>query len=163
MLFHVRMDVHIPLDMPADKANEIKAVEKQRMELAKSREEIAPAPAPEFERFLNNNSWYSNVKYMRDFADEHPELFDSGSIQESASGYIPTKKQARDPRYSMALTVDIKPGQVGREANKLGLKTDSQGHPDMVYQSGNQIHEDLIQELSEEFALLENEFISEIR
>ncbi|MDB9682388.1 muconolactone Delta-isomerase family protein, partial [Acinetobacter baumannii] len=23
MLFHVRMDVHIPLDMPADKANEI--------------------------------------------------------------------------------------------------------------------------------------------
>ncbi|KKC44757.1 muconolactone delta-isomerase, partial [Acinetobacter sp. V2] len=25
MLFHVRMDVHIPLDMPADKANEIKA------------------------------------------------------------------------------------------------------------------------------------------
>ncbi len=28
MLFHVRMDVHIPLDMPADKANEIKAVEK---------------------------------------------------------------------------------------------------------------------------------------
>ncbi|MFX8461770.1 muconolactone Delta-isomerase family protein, partial [Acinetobacter baumannii] len=27
MLFHVRMDVHIPLDMPADKANEIKAVE----------------------------------------------------------------------------------------------------------------------------------------
>lgn len=28
MLFHVRMDVHIPLDMPADKANEIKAIEK---------------------------------------------------------------------------------------------------------------------------------------
>ena len=28
MLFHVRMDVHIPLDMPAEKAAEIKAVEK---------------------------------------------------------------------------------------------------------------------------------------
>ena len=28
MLFHVRMDVHIPLDMPSEKANEIKAVEK---------------------------------------------------------------------------------------------------------------------------------------
>ncbi|EQC01192.1 muconolactone Delta-isomerase [Photorhabdus temperata] len=28
MLFQVRMDVHIPLDMPTDKANAIKAVEK---------------------------------------------------------------------------------------------------------------------------------------
>ncbi len=28
MLFQVKMDVHIPLDMPSDKANEIKAVEK---------------------------------------------------------------------------------------------------------------------------------------
>ena len=28
MLFHVRMDVNIPLDMPVEKANEIKAVEK---------------------------------------------------------------------------------------------------------------------------------------
>jgi muconolactone D-isomerase len=28
MLFHVRMDVHIPADMPADVANEIKAREK---------------------------------------------------------------------------------------------------------------------------------------
>lgn len=28
MLFQVRMDVHIPLDMPIEKANEIKVVEK---------------------------------------------------------------------------------------------------------------------------------------
>ena len=28
MLFQVKMDVNIPLDMPSDKANEIKAVEK---------------------------------------------------------------------------------------------------------------------------------------
>lgn len=28
MLFHVRMDVHIPLDMPVEKVNEIKAIEK---------------------------------------------------------------------------------------------------------------------------------------
>jgi hypothetical protein len=47
----------------------------------------------------------------------------SDATNESASGYIPTKRQAQDPRYSMALTVDIKPGQVGKEANKLKLKT----------------------------------------
>lgn len=28
MLFQVRMDVHIPLDMPIEKANKIKAIEK---------------------------------------------------------------------------------------------------------------------------------------
>jgi hypothetical protein len=55
---------------------------------------------------------------------------------ESASGYIPTKKQAKDPRYSMALTVDIKPGQVGKEANKLKLRTDRQGHPQIANPNG---------------------------
>lgn len=60
----------------------------------------------------------------------------SDATNESASGYIPTKKQARDPRYSMALTVDIKPGQVGKEANKLKLKTDRQGHPQIAQPSG---------------------------
>ena len=53
-------------------------------------------------------------------------------VAESASGYIPTRKQARDPRYSMALTQDIKPGQVGKEANKLGLETDQQGKPALL-------------------------------
>jgi len=55
---------------------------------------------------------------------------------ESASGYIPTKKQAKDPRFSMALTVDIRPGQVGKEANKLKLKTDRQGHPQIANPNG---------------------------
>ena len=53
-------------------------------------------------------------------------------LDEGASGYIPTKRQARDPRFKTALTVDIKPGQVGREANKLALNTDSQGRPGLL-------------------------------
>jgi RNA polymerase sigma factor (sigma-70 family) len=57
-------------------------------------------------------------------------------VKEGASGYIPTKAQAKDPRYSMALTVDIKPGQVGKEANKLKLKTDKQGHPQIAQANG---------------------------
>jgi hypothetical protein len=65
---------------------------------------------------------------------------------ESASGYIPTKSQARDPRYSMALTVDIKPGQVGKEANKLKLRTNSQGQPQIAQPSG--LFEKLALELS---------------
>jgi hypothetical protein len=64
---------------------------------------------------------------------------------ESASGYIPTKRQAKDPRYSMALTVDIKPGQVGKEANKLKLRTDRQGHPQIANPNG--LVESLMMEL----------------
>jgi hypothetical protein len=65
---------------------------------------------------------------------------------EGASGYIPTKAQAKDPRYSMALTMDIKPGQVGKEANKLKLKTDKQGQPQIARANG--LFEKLALELS---------------
>jgi hypothetical protein len=36
----------------------------------------------------------------------------------------------------MALTVDIKPGQVGKEANKLNLKTNKQGVPQVARANG---------------------------
>jgi len=58
-------------------------------------------------------------------------------MAEGASGYIPTKKQARDPRFSTALTVDIKPGEVGRQANKMALKTDAQGKPALLMKTAN--------------------------
>jgi hypothetical protein len=61
---------------------------------------------------------------------------DAVRTYESASGYIPTKKQANDPRFIMALSPDIKPGQLGKEANKLGLQTDKQGHPPVMNGSG---------------------------
>ena len=78
---------------------------------------------------------------MRDYARLHPDFFALGQakdikVDESASGYIPTKKQAKDPRWSMALTVDIKPGQLGKEANKLKLKTDRQGNPQQLNPNG---------------------------
>jgi RNA polymerase sigma factor (sigma-70 family) len=57
-------------------------------------------------------------------------------VRENASGYIPTKRQAKDPRFSMALTKDIRPGQLGKEANKLKLRTDSQGHPQVANPNG---------------------------
>ena len=68
------------------------------------------------------------------------------AVHESASGYIPTKKQAKDPRWSMALTQDIRPGQLGKEANKLRLKTDKQGHPQVAKANG------LFEKLALEFA-----------
>ena len=86
---------------------------------------------------------------MRDYGRLHPELFDAGEteLEEGASGYIPTKKQAKDPRWSMALTQDIKPGQLGKEANKLKLKTNSQGQPQIAKPNG--LFEKLALELSQ--------------
>jgi hypothetical protein len=91
---------------------------------------------------------------MRDYAESNPEKF-----TESASGYIPrNRKEARDPRFSMALTQDIRPGQVGKEANKLGLKTDANGKPALLMKSANTLAESLAQEL----ALFEEQDLFEI-
>jgi len=95
---------------------------------------------------------------MRDFADAHPELFDQEAIQES-SGYIPTKAQANDPRFKMALTVDVQPGQTGHEANKMRLVTDAQGHPQMLRPDGRV---SLSESLAEEFELFEEQDLFEI-
>lgn len=69
---------------------------------------------------------------MRDWGREHPEFFSADTVAE-ASGYIPTRKQAHDPRWEMALTRDVRPGETGRQANKLDLQTDAQGHPALLH------------------------------
>jgi len=85
---------------------------------------------------------------MRDYARMHPEYFAVGQanelhgdeIKENASGYIPkNKKEAKLPQYAMALSVDIHPGQVGKEANKLGLKTGRNGEPGLLSPSAQNL------------------------
>jgi hypothetical protein len=79
---------------------------------------------------------------MRDYAAMHPEYFEDAPVNESASGYIPkNKKEAKMPQYAMALSVDIKPGETGRQANKMALKTDAQGKPGLLIKSANMIGE----------------------
>lgn len=70
-------------------------------------------------------------RILRGFADRRPELFQDMELSES-SGYIPTEKEKNDPRFSMALTTDVRPGETGRQANKLNLKTDTQGRPALL-------------------------------
>ena len=51
------------------------------------------------------------------------EIMEMGAV-----GYIPkNKKEANDPRYSNALTVDIKPGEDKRQAAKWGFKISNNG------------------------------------
>ena len=42
-------------------------------------------------------------------------------IFEDASGVIASKKQAQDPRYSMSLTKDVRPGEIQRQLKKFNL------------------------------------------
>ena len=49
-----------------------------------------------------------------------------------ASGHIPKdSKEAHDPRWSNALTVDIGPGEDKKQAAKLGFKVSNGGPPKM--------------------------------
>ena len=75
---------------------------------------------------------------MRDWANTHPEEFEQAPLGEGASGYIPKNKQeAALPQYAMALSVDIKPGEVGRQANKLALHTGRNGEPGLLMKTVN--------------------------
>jgi len=82
---------------------------------------------------------------MRKYGKKHPDLFEDAIKLSEASGYIPTAAEANDPRYKMALTVDVRPGAIGRAANALMLDTDAQGHPQMLRPDG------IVKRLSEEF------------
>lgn len=73
---------------------------------------------------------------MRAFARQNPKYFDRDTVTES-SGYIPVNDQeAQDPRYSMAVTQDIKPGETQRQAKKMGFKTDPAGRPPQARTNG---------------------------
>jgi hypothetical protein len=72
---------------------------------------------------------------MRKYGKLHPELFMGHELTE-AVGYIPTAAEANDPRFKMALTVDVHPGALGKAANAFLLNTDSQGHPQELRPDG---------------------------
>jgi hypothetical protein len=128
-------------------------------ELAHCRQhELSPLPADAGDtgsRWENQAHATAGV-IMRDYADAHPEMFDKSAVTES-SGYIPTAAQKNDPRFVMALSPDVRPGATGKNANKMSLKTDSQGRPQIARTNG------LLESLSQEFALLEDEFLGEIK
>jgi len=52
-------------------------------------------------------------------------------------GYIPVNdKEAHDPRFEMAITCDVKPGETQRQAKKMGFKTDKAGNPPKLSANG---------------------------
>jgi hypothetical protein len=54
------------------------------------------------------------------------------SLPEDSSGYIPSNKQKNDPRFKTALTVDIKPDTMKKNAKKLGWNISRAGIPPLL-------------------------------
>jgi hypothetical protein len=46
------------------------------------------------------------------------------------------KKMAKDPRYSMSMTADVKPGETQRQAKKFGNSVDKMGLPPVANTNG---------------------------
>jgi len=57
-------------------------------------------------------------------------------VAESASGYIPSNAEKNDPRFKTALTVDIKPDTMKKDAKKFGNKISRAGIPPTLKANG---------------------------
>jgi hypothetical protein len=58
-----------------------------------------------------------------------------------AGGYVPVNdKEAQDPRYVQAVSVDVKPGETQRQAAKMGFKTDRAGVPPLLHPNAKKKH-----------------------
>ena len=66
---------------------------------------------------------------------ERDKRMDRAATME-ASGYIPSKKEANDPRFSTALTVDVKPDSIMKNAKAFGSKTSRAGIPPQARPDG---------------------------
>jgi hypothetical protein len=64
------------------------------------------------------------LKYEQDLPPVDPN-----SLEESASGYIPSNAQKNDPRYKTGLTKDVRPDTIKKNAKAFGFKTTRAGIP----------------------------------
>lgn len=58
----------------------------------------------------------------------------SNSVKEIAetSGYIPSNSEKNDPRFKTALTVDVKPDSIKKNAEAFGFKVSRAGIPPLL-------------------------------
>jgi hypothetical protein len=84
----------------------------------------------------NEGKMINEVLDMR-LASDIQQLLKSFTVEkaetnESASGYIPSKKQANDPRYKTGLTKDVRPDTIQKNAKAFGFKTSRAGIPPLL-------------------------------
>ena len=70
---------------------------------------------------------------IRDYKGESPLMEEE---LEEASGYIPSEKEKNDPRFKTALTIDVKPDSILKNAKAFGFKTSRAGIPPQAKTNG---------------------------
>lgn len=98
----------------------------------------------------NSGTWQEASRWVTQQATD-PNYYDNlkqaaldKQISE-ASGYIPSEKEKNDPRFKTALTVDVKPDAIKKNAKAFGFKTSRAGTPPQARADGK-ITEDLMRE-----------------
>ncbi len=81
----------------------------------------------EHEVWMNNTPYYASAK-----KDEI--VFDSDKDENlnEVSGYVPSAKQKNDPRFKTALTVDVKPDSIKKNAKAFGFNVTRAGIPPLL-------------------------------
>tara|TARA_R110000796_G_scaffold60233_4_gene139141 strand:- start:12175 stop:13176 length:1002 start_codon:yes stop_codon:yes gene_type:complete len=59
--------------------------------------------------------------------------FAEDNVAEGVGVVANNAKQAKDPRYVMSMTADVKPGETQRQAKKMGFKLDKKGMPPLAH------------------------------
>ena len=71
-----------------------------------------------------------------DVKPDGQEFWKARSNLDEASGYIPSAKEKNDPRFKTALTVDVKPDAIKKNAKAFGFKTSRAGIPPQARADG---------------------------
>lgn len=109
-------------------------------ELAKkhkvSRKEIEDQLSKGIKIEMEHTSKYKVAKEIAlDHLAENPKYYDKlnkAELEEGASGYIPSEKEKNDPRFKTALTVDVKPDTIKKNAKAFGFKVSRAGIPPLL-------------------------------
>lgn len=85
---------------------------------------------------MEHTKEYSIAKEIAlDHLKEDPKYYTklmSIGLEEGASGYIPSEKEKDDPRFKTALTVDVKPDTIKKNAKAFGFKISRAGIPPLL-------------------------------
>jgi hypothetical protein len=80
---------------------------------------------------------YDKIKMLIElYFDKRLPSIQNNNIKESGSGYIPSEKQKNDPRFKTALTVDVHPDSIQKNAKAFKSKVSRAGIPPIANPNG---------------------------
>jgi hypothetical protein len=97
-------------------------------------------PDSQGSRYISEHEvWMKNTPYYAS-AKKDEIVFDSDKDENlnEVSGYIPSAKQKNDPRFKTALTVDVKPDSIKKNAKAFGFNVSRAGIPPLLRPTGKE-------------------------